>query len=118
MKTTTLRDTASQKIGRRSILSADGTGGLPLGFLFSRIEGEVAYAARNVNCKSIPSDLKITNLRIAELGRAPMRVPIIRIDTNQEILGLGELRDGGDKRYALILKRRLLGENPCNIGKV
>jgi L-alanine-DL-glutamate epimerase-like enolase superfamily enzyme len=28
------------------------------------------------------------------------------------------VRDGGSKNYALILKSRLLGENPCNVDKV
>ncbi|HXK04100.1 MAG TPA: mandelate racemase/muconate lactonizing enzyme family protein, partial [Verrucomicrobiae bacterium] len=42
----------------------------------------------------------------------------IRIDTNQGIYGLGEVRDGASKNYALMLKSRILGENPCNIDKV
>ena len=40
---------------------------------------------------------------------------IIRIDTNQGIYGLGEVRDGADVRYALFLKSRLLGMNPVNV---
>src|SRR5664280_1547888 len=40
---------------------------------------------------------------------------IIRIDTNQGIYGLGEVRDGADVRYALMLKSRILGMNPCNV---
>ena len=40
---------------------------------------------------------------------------IIRIDTNQGIYGLGEVRDGADPRYALMLKSRILGQNPCNV---
>jgi hypothetical protein len=36
---------------------------------------------------------------------------IIRIDTNQGIYGLGEVRDGASARYALVLKSRILGEN-------
>jgi L-alanine-DL-glutamate epimerase-like enolase superfamily enzyme len=40
---------------------------------------------------------------------------IIRIDTNQGISGLGEVRDAADVRYALMLKSRILGENPCNV---
>jgi L-alanine-DL-glutamate epimerase-like enolase superfamily enzyme len=71
-----------------------------------------------VNRSSAPSDLKITDLRIAEIEGAPMRVPIIRIDTNQGISGYGEVRDGGSPRYALFLKSRILGENPCNIDRI
>ena len=47
-----------------------------------------------------------------------MTCPIIRIDTNQGIYGLGEVRDGASKTYALMLKSRLLGENPCNVDKL
>ena len=47
-----------------------------------------------------------------------MTCPIIRIDTNQGIYGLGEVRDGASKNYALMLKSRLLGENPCNVDKI
>jgi L-alanine-DL-glutamate epimerase-like enolase superfamily enzyme len=73
---------------------------------------------QNVNTSSRPSDLKITDLRVLVIGRAPMTCPIIRIDTNQGIYGLGEVRDGASKNYALMLKSRLLGENPCNVDKV
>ena len=44
--------------------------------------------------------------------------PIIRIDTNQGIYGLGEVRDGASKNYALMLKSRILGENPCDIDRI
>ena len=73
---------------------------------------------QNVNTNSKPTDLKITDLRVLVIGRAPMTCPIIRIDTNQGIYGLGEVRDGASKNYALMLKSRLLGENPCNIDKL
>src|SRR5437773_5678777 len=75
-------------------------------------------ALQNTNTNSKPSDLKITDLRVAVVARAPMTCPLIRIDTNQEIYGLGEVRDGASKTYALFLKSRLLGENPCNIDKI
>ncbi|MCK4749773.1 MAG: mandelate racemase/muconate lactonizing enzyme family protein, partial [Bacteroidales bacterium] len=39
-------------------------------------------------------------------------------DTNQGIYGLGDVRDGADKRYALMLKSRILGENPCNVERL
>jgi L-alanine-DL-glutamate epimerase-like enolase superfamily enzyme len=73
---------------------------------------------QNVNTNSRPSDLKITDLRVAVIGRAPFTCPLIRIDTNQGISGIGEVRDGASKNYALMLKSRLLGENPCNIDKL
>lgn len=72
----------------------------------------------NVSTNSKPSDLKITDLRVATVVGAPMRCPILRIDTNQGIYGLGEVRDGASKNYALMLKRLILNENPCSVDKV
>ncbi len=71
-----------------------------------------------VNTNSKPSALRITDLRFAHIVNAPMRAPIIRIDTNQGISGYGEVRDGASVTYALMLKSRILGENPCNVDKV
>ena len=65
-----------------------------------------------------PGDLKITDLRTATVGWDGWRFPLIRIDTNQGISGYGEVRDGASKTYALMLKSRLLGENPCNVDKL
>jgi L-alanine-DL-glutamate epimerase-like enolase superfamily enzyme len=72
----------------------------------------------HVNRHSRPSDLKITDMRTAVVGWDNWRFPIIRIDTNQGISGYGEVRDGASKSYALMLKSRLLGENPCNVDKL
>src|ERR1700683_5253167 len=72
----------------------------------------------HVKTNSKPSDLKITDMRIAVIAKAPMTCPVIRIDTNQGIYGLGEVRDGASKTYALFLKSRLLGENPCNVDQI
>jgi L-alanine-DL-glutamate epimerase-like enolase superfamily enzyme len=72
----------------------------------------------NVSRSSIPSDLRITDLRIANLVGVPFRSSIVRIDTNQGISGYGEVRDQASKTYALLLKSRLIGENPCNIDKI
>ncbi|HJT89553.1 MAG TPA: mandelate racemase/muconate lactonizing enzyme family protein [Bryobacteraceae bacterium] len=73
---------------------------------------------QKVSPYSTPSNLKITDLRVLVIGGAPMTCPLIRIDTNQGIYGLGEVRDGGSKNYALLLKSRLLRENPCNVDKL
>ncbi len=73
----------------------------------------------NVNTFSKPSELKITDLRIANLSGIPMRkVSIIRLETNQGLVGYGEVRDGATEKYALMLKRHLIGENPCNVDKL
>lgn len=73
---------------------------------------------QNVRTASKPSELKITDLRVAVVTRAPMTCPLIRIDTNQGLSGYGEVRDGASETYALMLKSRILGENPCSIDKV
>ena len=72
----------------------------------------------NISAYSRPSDLKITDLRIVNLEPLPFHVSLLRLDTNQGVSGYGEVRDGASPTYALLLKSRLLGENPCNIDKL
>src|SRR5438105_15513101 len=104
----------SRPQGRRSFLTG-AAGALAAGFWADRT---LEALPQNVNTNSKPSDLKITDLRVLVIGRAPMTCPLIRIDTNQGIYGLGEVRDGASKNYALSLKSRILNENPCNIDKI
>src|SRR6185369_4957435 len=100
--------------GRRSFFKKAG-GALAAGML---VDDTLEAYPQKTNTNSKPSDLRITDMRIAVLRGVPMTSPIIRIDTNQGIYGLGEVRDGGSKNYALELKSRILGENPCNIDRV
>ncbi len=72
----------------------------------------------NVSAYSRPTELRITDLRIVNLRALPFDVTLLRIDSNQGISGYGEVRDGASPTYALQLKSRLLGENPCNIDKI
>ncbi|MFT5087295.1 MAG: L-alanine-DL-glutamate epimerase-like enolase superfamily enzyme [Candidatus Latescibacterota bacterium] len=80
----------------------------------------------NVDAHSRPSALEITDMRVVSgVARTPisakpgrMRSTIIRLDTNQGISGYGEVRDGGSATYALMLKSRLIGENPCNVDRI
>ncbi len=71
-----------------------------------------------VKTASRPSELRITDLRTATVGWGNWHFTIVRIDTNQGISGYGEVRDFASKNYALVLKTRLLGENPCNVDKL
>ncbi|MFP5204083.1 MAG: mandelate racemase/muconate lactonizing enzyme family protein, partial [Acidobacteriota bacterium] len=104
-----------QSVSRSSLFSsplADAAGAAP-----SRADqaavAEQEPAIRNVNTHSSPSELKITDLRYALVVKpGPSPCPIIRIDTNQGVYGLGEVRDVAGPQYALVLKSRLLGENP------
>lgn len=105
---------------RRDFLKKTALGGLALGgFMAMSIEDTLAHTTSKVNRSSNPSDLKITDMRIATVSNGTAftnaRNVIVRIYTNQGIYGLGEVRDGGDPRYALMLKSRLLGKNPCNV---
>ena len=75
------------------------------------------------NTCSSPKDLRITDLKICEVYQRPGEGvwscnPVIRIDTNQGVYGYGEVRDGGSAMYVKMLKRVLIGENPCNIDKI
>ena len=102
--------------GRRSFFKKTAMGGIALGTatLLSPIEEVVAQSTQKVSRYGAPSDLKITDMRYC-LTAVMGGTAIIRIDTNQGIYGLGEVRDAADVRYALFLKSRILGENPCNV---
>lgn len=100
---------------RRSFLKKTALAGLGLGMVNHLAAGEqLEYLTQDVSRYSGPADLKITDMRIAQVGN----VPIVKIYTNQEVYGLGDVRDGADKRYALMLKSRILGENPCNVERL
>ncbi|MDA0194093.1 MAG: mandelate racemase/muconate lactonizing enzyme family protein [Bacteroidetes bacterium] len=101
---------------RRDFFKKASVGGLMLGgFMFSSIEDTLAHSTSKVNRFSAPSDLKITDMRYAVVMNGGGRCPVIRIDTNQGISGYGEVRDGGSWRYAMFLKSRILGMNPCSV---
>jgi L-alanine-DL-glutamate epimerase-like enolase superfamily enzyme len=101
---------------RRDFLKKAGLGGMMLGgMMFSSIEDTIAQSTSKVQRASAPSDLKITDMRYAVVMNGGGRCPVIRIDTNQGIYGLGEVRDGATWRYAMFLKSRILGMNPCNV---
>jgi len=72
----------------------------------------------NCNTCSSPSDLRITDMRFVDIDGAPKRCTILKIMTNQGITGYGEVRDASSKTYALMLKSRILGENPCRVDKI
>jgi L-alanine-DL-glutamate epimerase-like enolase superfamily enzyme len=102
-------------LDRRNLLKTSALalgGGLLLGDA-----GEVYPMAVNTN--STPSTLKITDMRVATVVKpGPSPCPIIRLDTNQGVYGLGEVRDGASATYALFLKSRLLGENPLHLDRI
>lgn len=72
----------------------------------------------NINVGGSPSELKITDMRFVDLTDAPKRCTLLKIETNQGLTGYGEVRDASSKTYALMLKSRILGENPCNVDRL
>ena len=103
------------RIGRRGLLktSAALLGGAVLG---TRAKAAPEPPFQNVNTNSNPSTLRITDLRVATVRKpGPSPCTIIRLDTNQGVYGLGEVRDGASATYALFLKSRVVGENPLRI---
>ena len=108
------------KEDRRNFLKVSALSGISLaGFMGMPTADVVAATTSKISRRGAPSDLKITDMRYTTItngnGATNARNVLIRIDTNQGIYGLGEVRDGGDARFALFLKSRILGLNPCNV---
>src|SRR6266513_3069446 len=106
-----MNDTSKSHVNRRGVLK--GSAAMLGGALLA--EGSYEEALANVRTESRPSELKITDLCVAVVEG---QRPILRLDTNQDTYGLGEVRDGASPTYALFLKSRLLGENPCNVDRL
>src|SRR3954466_15535187 len=108
-----MSDLVKTGVNRRNVLKSSlavlaGSAMAPL----TRTEAQV----KNVNTASSPSTLKITDMRYAVVVKpGPSPCALIRIDTNQGVYGLGEVRDVAGPQYAMVLKSRLLGENPLQI---
>ena len=83
------------------------------GPLFKASEGSVS-AQEKVNRNSAPSTLKITDMRACRVA-ANYDYPLIKIYTNQDVYGLGEVRDAGVEGIALVLKAHLFGKSPLDI---
>jgi L-alanine-DL-glutamate epimerase-like enolase superfamily enzyme len=109
---TLLQKTQKAILSRRSMLRSAAAGAM-FGPLFKATEGQVS-AQQTVNKNSSPSTLKITDMRACRLA-ANYDYPLIKIYTNQDVYGLGEVRDAGVEGIALVLKAHLLGKNPLNI---
>jgi L-alanine-DL-glutamate epimerase-like enolase superfamily enzyme len=103
------------RFNRREVMK---TSVLALGSGLLMSDARQAYS-KAVNTNSSPSALKVADLRVATIVKpGPSPCPIIRIDTNQGVYGLGEVRDGASTTYALFLKSRIVGENPLQLDKI
>src|SRR5690348_13855497 len=108
-----MSDGIRSKLNRRTILKSS------LALLAGSAAGPIASAEpeiKKANTASSPSNLRITDMRYAIVVKpGPSPCVLIRIDTNQGVSGLGEVRDIAGPQYAVVLKSRLLGENPLRI---
>ena len=101
------RRDALRGIGLGTLAGAGGTHGFAA-------EADAEDVRGRVNTRSEPSQLRITDLRVVNAHNHW----IVRLDTNQGLSGYGEVRDGASPTYALMLKSRVLGENPLHVDKV
>jgi L-alanine-DL-glutamate epimerase-like enolase superfamily enzyme len=83
------------------------------GPLFKVTQGTL-NAQGTLNKYSAPSNLKITDMRACRVA-ANYDYPLIKLYTNQDVYGLGEVRDAGVEGIALVLKAHVLGKNPLDI---
>jgi L-alanine-DL-glutamate epimerase-like enolase superfamily enzyme len=110
-----MNEDKSRNLNRREILK---TSAAALGGSFLMSEAAEAYP-KGINTNSKPSDLKITDLRVTTIVKpGPSPCSLVRLDTNQGVYGLGEVRDGASATYALFLKSRVVGENPLQMDKI
>jgi L-alanine-DL-glutamate epimerase-like enolase superfamily enzyme len=110
----------SAGISRRTFItkSTAATSAIAAGSMITHADLEAISATINTNSK--PSELKITDMRVIVASPTYERDYrcLIRIDTNQGISGWGDVRGRASKTYALMLKSRILGMNPCNVAEI
>jgi hypothetical protein len=115
-----------KKLSSRRAMLRQAAAAAGLGAIFKMTEDPAAGQARGgranarygpINKYSAPSDLRITDMRAITVA-ANFDYPIIRLDTNQGVYGLGEVRDAGTKNSALMLKQFVVGANPLNISSI
>ena len=101
-------------VSRRKFItsSTSATAAVAAGSLVTNVDLEQVNA--QVNTNSGPTQLKITDMRIAHSERSML----MRLDTNQGISGYGEIRYDASKTRGLMLKSRIIGMNPCNIAEI
>ena len=104
----------TSKFNRRSVLKSSLA--ILAGGVLGRRTAEAQTAIKGVNQNSNPSTLKITDMRYCTVVKpGPSPCTILRIDTNQGVYGLGEVRDAAGYQYAMVLKNRIQGENPLRV---
>jgi L-alanine-DL-glutamate epimerase-like enolase superfamily enzyme len=107
-------------VSRRAFLSrsTQATAAIAAGTLITHADLEAVSGQMNTNSK--PSGLRITDMRFV-IASPPYEGDyrcLVRIDTNQGISGWGDVRGRASKTYALMLKSRIMGMNPCNVAEI
>ena len=103
-------------LSRRSVLKRIAATAM-LGPLFQTTKGTMSAqvgGGRGINRNSSPSALKIADIRACRIS-ANYDYPLIKVYTNQDVYGLGEVRDAGVEGMALMLKPFLVGQDPTDI---
>ncbi len=105
-----------ERVSRRTLITkAMGFAALGSALRFGETKASgLPLQSGGVNRNSSPSQLKITDMRAIRIA-SNYDYPIIRVDTNQGVYGLGEVRDAGNEGMALVLKPHLVGRNPLQI---
>jgi L-alanine-DL-glutamate epimerase-like enolase superfamily enzyme len=82
---------------------------------FAGMAAVSGFAINPAETLSRPTELRITDIRGAMVRCGGENYPIIKIYTNQDVYGLGEVRDSARLSQALIYKSFLVGQDPTNI---
>ena len=101
-----IKESVKRLTGRRSFLSGAAAAAGAAFWADETLDAALQYT----NTASKPSELRITDVRMAGA--------IIRLDTNQGLVGWGENRDGAIPSYVMELKRKVVGQNPCDVDKI
>jgi len=117
------------KLSRRSMLQ-QAAAASALGAIFKMTEAPVAAQQGQVGVRgaetvhygsinkySAPSDLRITDMRVVTIA-SNFDYTIVRLDTNQGVYGLGEIRDAAPRETVLNFKSFVLGRNPLDITSI
>jgi L-alanine-DL-glutamate epimerase-like enolase superfamily enzyme len=116
-----MRPEEKAMLSRRRML-AQTAAAIGLGAIYKITEGSALGQTRGgaavrygpINKFSAPSDLRITDMRVVTVA-SNFDYTIVRLDTNQGVYGLGEIRDGAPRETVLNFKTQVVGKNPMDI---
>ena len=108
---------SAQGVERRDFFRTATAGVVGAAFANSLVtHDDLDALTQNVRTASKPSELKITDLRVAVVTGAPMTCPLIRLDTNQGLIGYAGARRR--KRTLRADAQSASSRVTCNVDKV